>query len=311
MLGKSFHIAGLMVLILVLIAPKTSAQRSLYRRTFIEVKVSAGTSMFLGDLGGSTGKGKVGIIDLDLSSIRQNISAGLKLNLSNRIAIRGDIFNGRLSGDDRNSGDEQRRIRNLSFQTSISELSVTAEYVAINLSRFGNKKMNTSELYTFAGFGWIHFNPKAFYKGTWYELQPLGTEGQGIIPDTKFYSLNSVVVPFGLGFRKNVGNKTFIGLEISMRKTFTDNIDDVSGNYADKELIRESYGDMAAALSDRSEGENNRVGTARGNAGQNDNYSFVQLTFARGFGKRLAKEKIGFSFIKSLGAHTLKCPDFK
>ena len=41
------------------------------------------------------------------------------------------------------------------------------------------------------------------------------------------------------------------GLEVGFRKHFTDYLDDVSESGADVELIREAYGEVAAALSFR------------------------------------------------------------
>lgn len=291
------------------VVTSTHAQVDLYQRSFLEVKTGIGGSLFFGDLGGSAGRGKAGFFDWDIATTRQNYSAGLKINLSNSIAVRGDVFHTTLTGNDAHSGDRARYERNLNFKTELTEMSFTVEFLSINLSRFMKNKRSTWQLYTFAGYGLIRFNPQGYYKGQWVDLQPLGTEGQGILPGTELYSLTSHVVPFGFGFRKDVLHNLYIGFEVSMRKSFTDYIDDVSGNYADKELIREHRGDLAAEMSERNNFTTPEAGSIRGNPNSNDNYSFVQLTLAKGFGKRQARQRIvKFSAKRN---HGLKCPNFK
>src|SRR5690349_3367808 len=110
------------------------------------------------------------------------------------------------------------------------------------------------EIYTygFVGIGVFHFDPKTDYKGVAYRLQPLGTEGQGLVPSRKKYSLWQMCVPIGFGFKYTIDAKWGVGIEYGMRKTFTDYIDDVSTSYFDNASIRAAYGNVAAALADRS-----------------------------------------------------------
>ena len=305
---KNFH--GIFLVSILLFTSVASAQVDLYQRSLFEIKFGVGGTVFLGDLGGSKGAGKPGLLDFDLSSLRQNSSIGLKLNLSNKVSIRGDVFYARLFGSDVLSQNPYRHNRNLSFRADLSEISITAEVVSFNLAKFSKNKTNTSELYAFAGFGWIHFNPQGYYKGKWYDLQPLGTEGQGLIPGKEKYSLNSVVIPFGIGYRKNISKSVYLGMELSMRKSQTDYIDDVSGTYANVDVIRENHGDLAAQLSDRRI-DKSAEALGRGNPGQNDNYSFVQITIAKGFGKSAARQQL--KIISQKKNHTVlhKCPRFK
>jgi len=290
---------------------QSHAQVDLYQRSFFEIEIGVGGSLFLGDLGGSRGSGKMGLLDLDGSSVRHNTSAGIKVNLSNRLSIRGDLFHGRLVGHDKHSGNLGRRDRNLSFRTDITEFSLTSEFIGINLASLGRRKTRTSELYAFAGLGWMHFNPQAEYKGRWYNLRNLGTEGQGLPGGKDLYNLNSFVLPFGIGYRKNIARSTFFGVEVSMRKTFTDYLDDVSGSYYDKDIIRQNRGEVAAELSDRSLSREVEAGTSRGNNRQNDNYSFVQFTVAQGFGTRKAKNHIKLFANQGKVTKSAKCPSFK
>ena len=65
-----------------------------------------------------------------------------------------------------------------------------------------------------------------------------------------------------------------IGLDVTQRFTRTDYLDDVSGNYYDKELIRTAYGDFASEMSDRTDGSRpwTEPGAPRGNPDNKDSY---------------------------------------
>lgn len=288
----------------------TFGQKNVYRRNSLEAKIGAGATMFFGDLGGSGGSRKDGFFDLDWQSMRLNASVGLKFNFTNKVALRSDFSYGRVSGSDAYSEDPGRFRRNLSFRSDVYELSVAPELVLVNFAQFGKKKRATSEIYVFGGVGVFRFNPKAEYEGQWYSLQPLGTEGQGLRPNTNKYALQSIVLPIGGGYRKNIGKKSYLGIELSLRKTFTDYIDDVSTTYYDNDIIRQERGDIAAALSDRREGEPAAMNSGRGNPQYNDNYSFVQIVYSRSIGStNTQNSKIG-KFLTQLWGRE-KCPSFQ
>ena len=65
--------------------------------------------------------------------------------------------------------------------------------------------------FVYAGAGMCWFNPQALYEGQWVELQPLGTEGQGLpqYPDRQPYAKYTFVFPFGGGhqvsYQKQLG----------------------------------------------------------------------------------------------------------
>ncbi len=285
------------------------AQVLSYSRNALELKGAVGMSFFLGDLGGSQGGGKDGFFDFDIQSIRGNASVGLKFNFSNRIGLRSDLNFAQVFGSDKFSEDASRRNRNLSFKSNIYELTVAPEIVLVNLSSLGRNKLATSEFYAFGGFGFMRYNPRAELNGVWHELQPLGTEGQGLAPGKEPYSLQATIVPFGMGYRHNVGEKSYIGVELSMRKSYTDYIDDVSGTYYDVALLNGSRGPVAAALSDRQLNGPTSPNSGRGNPNNNDNYAFIQFTFSRSIGKIEANASVIGQFFSGLRAKD-KCPDF-
>lgn len=295
---------------LLLLPIAANSQVIKHKRSALEFKVGFGGTTFFGDLGGNHGAGKHSLLDFDIQSMRGNSSVGLKFNLTNKLSLRTDFCYGEVMGSDAFSGEPGRFKRNLSFRSDIYEFSVTPEIVLVNLSRFGRNKLVTSEIYGFVGYGTFWFNPQAQLNGEWYDLQPLGTEGQGIDPNKDFYSLQAWVIPFGFGYRKNVTRNIYLGMELSMRKSSTDYIDDVSGTYHDVEAIREERGDIAAQLSHRNLDGPVEANTQRGNPLNNDNYSFVQFTVAIGIGKNETTNSKTTRFFNKM-KHRDRCPKLR
>jgi hypothetical protein len=205
-----------------------------------------------------------------------------RYNISPRFALKINGFYGTLSASDAVS--KANVERNLSFKSYISDISVQIE---LNFLKYitGHDKYFISP-YIFTGISLFNFNPKAQYEGTWYALQPLGTEGQGTtLPDAKpRYSLTNVAIPFGLGLKYSPAKFLCIGLEWGLRKTFTDYIDDVSTVYPDLDpagTFAAENGAIAVALSDRTIHEEgvvvNNEGLQRGNSKTKDWYSFAGL----------------------------------
>jgi hypothetical protein len=176
-----------------------------------------------------------------------------RYNINNRWAIKGMIGYGRVSGDDKNFTEVRNKLRNLNFYSDIYEFSVHGEF---NLLKNDLNSISSRQFlpYLFGGIGVFNFNPKTTFGGKTYELQPLGTEGQGTTSfnELKKYDLTAVCIPMGLGFRQKIGDDFFIGVEGGIRFTRTNYLDDVGGYYASPEIVRAAYGDVAGYLSDRS-----------------------------------------------------------
>jgi hypothetical protein len=208
----------------------------------------------------------------------------LRQNLNRRMNMRYAFTYGNVSAADSNSNDPHRENRNLSFKSPLYEFAAIAE---IHFVRFtpGRKGRNDyfATPYLFFGLGLTRIKPQAYMNNRWFELQPLGTEGQGSsLNNKKKYALNQLVVPLGIGFKGNLTERIIIGFEFGIRKTFTDYLDDVSGDYADPSLLSELNGPVAAALADRSlNGESyTSSGGNRGNPVSKDWYSFSGLTLS-------------------------------
>ena len=126
------------------------------------------------------------------------------------------------------------------------------------------------------------------YQDKWYSLRELGTEGQGLKPGTKKYSITSYTIPLNIGYRYMLNRNEMWGLEFCFRKTFTDYLDDVSGSYYDNGAIAEKNGKAAAYLADPNLIKNPN-GQRRGNYKRGDNYSFVNITYSRFLGVPYSK----------------------
>lgn len=229
-----------------------------------EIGVFAGTSFYLGDLNPTT------------LFAKPQFAGGLlyRYNFTPRWALKANIIFANLQASDAetNKGYE----RNLSFHSPITEISVQAELNFIKLYNIPSK--NHFAPYIFLGFSVFSFNPQAQLDGIYYDLQHLGTEGQGLEGGGSYYSLTSVAIPFGIGLKFNIGRHISIGMEWGMRYSFTDYLDDVSGNYYDNEILTTTRGEIVAALADRS-GIIHPAGSGRGNFTTNDLYSFAGITF--------------------------------
>lgn len=242
-----------------------------------EILVTASSSHFLGDLGGKPAEGTNGLSDINLSSTRWMAGLGLRKYLNERISLRTNVYTGRLSADDRFSGELTRRNRNLNFFSPVTGANLMLEF------HFGAN----NNWYAFGGAEIFRFNPKTVYQGNVVELQPLGTEGQLLNGNNQSYKLHSLAIPFGIGYKFLNHSRGHWSFEVNGRKTFTDYIDDVSTTYADKNLLLANNGQVTADLSDRNLGlisDFSNPGMIRGNPRNNDNFFFLSINYVHRIG---------------------------
>jgi hypothetical protein len=154
----------------------------------------------------------------------QYLYASLK-GADSESADAGDLNNGKF-----------RNQRNLSFRNRMHELSALAYF-----DLFKNESTYISRVgwtpYAYLGLAAFYHNPQAqapardlrgnalAEAGEWVDLQPLKTEGSS-------YSLIQFAIPFGAGARFRINEVFDLWADIGFRYTFTDYLDDVSGNYA-------------------------------------------------------------------------------
>jgi hypothetical protein len=252
------------VILLMLLAPLLSlGQRKLKTS---EAGVFLGGSYYLGDLN------RIG----HFKFIKPAAGAFYRYNFNPRYSFRLSGYYGKVAASDSRSNDPRIRARGLSFRSQILEISPQFELNFLPYNMGDLNKFWTP--YIFAGFALFHFNPQAKVGDTWYDLQPIGTEGQGTIAyKKKTYSTTRFSMPFGLGIKYSFRERFGFGAEWGLRQSNTDYIDDVSGVYADALLIYAEKGATAAALSDPGYAKQDisNTGRQRGNSRNNDLYSFT------------------------------------
>lgn len=248
---------------------------------FSEFGLMGGLSYYMGDLNPETPFKKV-------------LPAGgafYRYNFNERFSVRGAFTVGYVMADDAKSDVQSQLDRNLRFESWLYEFGITGEFNFFKYAPGDMKHFITPFL--FGGIAIFKFNPRAEASdGNMYELQPLGTEGQGttFYPDRKTYSLTTASIPFGLGVKCNISKTFSVGLEWGMRYTFTDYLDDVSGTYASPDVIQAERGNIAYELSNRSNLTDETLeGRQRGNSKTNDWYSFALITFSMNLKARPAK----------------------
>lgn len=216
--------------------------------------------------------------------------------ISERFGIRTGITFAKIAGSDSLSDKPELRARNLSFQSHITEFSVLGEYTIFNLDQIRWSP------YIFAGLAVFHFDPYTYDPGgLQVYLQPLSTEGQGLqgYPN-KPYALTGLAIPFGGGIKYAISDRVQLGLEAGLRKTFTDYLDDVSGNYADPADLLAGKGQQTVDLSYRGDEvgfpDYPVKGFTRGSPKSKDYYYFtgLHLSFLLGNGEGKTAKKSGY-----------------
>jgi hypothetical protein len=211
----------------------------------IELGLLLGASNYMGDLSND------GIV---LGETHPAAGIFGRYNLGEKWALKGYVGYGRISGTDQNANTDLKKSRNLSFYTDLYEASLQLEFNLVRNSVRYSQNYKRIVPYVFVGIGVFNYNPKADLNGSTFELQPLGTEGQGTTNynDRSKYGLTQPVIPFGIGFRKKLSQRWSIGVELGARYTFTNYLDDIGGTYAEARVVGRAYGANAQLLSDRS-----------------------------------------------------------
>jgi hypothetical protein len=208
------------------------------------------------------------------------IGVSVNYELTDQFMIRGCFNYAIVGGADRFSDNDSLRARNLAFETKLTEFSAIGEYYFFNLY---DQKFSP---YIFAGLAVFHFNPYAYdVNKNKIFLKPLSTEGEGLsqYPDRKPYALTQPAIPFGGGVKYAFTDNLRLGLELGMRKLFTDYLDDVSTTYVDPNDLLAAKGQTAVEMSYRGDElpGGNQVypskGAQRGGANHKDWYYFFGL----------------------------------
>lgn len=199
-----------------------------------------------------------------------------------RYAFRLHGMYGKIEGYDHQSSNRFRQNRNLNFSSTILEAAAIME---VNFFKYelGNTRRFYFSPYVFYGLAYFHHDPHGLYEGDWYELQPLGTEGQNTSANSDdYYKLNQFSVPFGIGIKMNISENIGLAFEYGIRKTFTDYLDDASKKYVNPSILEAESGQLTQFFADRSYSEigDRNIGVNRGITEANDWYYFAGVTIS-------------------------------
>jgi hypothetical protein len=215
---------------------------------------------------------------------RPKLSAGafFKKQFGNYIGVKIAANYAQIGYSDVYSSNETQKLRNLSFNSNIWELSLSGEF---NFFKFyPGTSGYTYTPYVSLGVGVFSYDPYAYLNNEKYFLRPLGTEGQGsaVYPERKPYSSMAVCFPLAVGFKYNLNPSTNMFVEVGYRFTNSDYLDDVSTTYAPDAFSPLPNNELSPAqlLSDRSYEIGTPIGIKgrqRGNSTQKDGYVIAQV----------------------------------
>ena len=307
-----------------------------------DVGFSVGPNFALTDLGGANKIGSPFLRDVDFKATRFCISAFYRYNVNKFFAVRANLMYGMIKADDQNTDGKPPRTengvykapddswfrarRNLNFETHIFEFQAMAE---VNLKKYlhdaGSGSKDRWAPYIGGGLGFFYFNPYTKLDGAKVKLRPLGTEGQTLNGGKPYKNFQFDLIAM-VGIKYNVTERFSIAVEGVYHQTFTDYLDDVSGNYinSDQVIALNAQNPTAAILQNRSnvgkypsndfnfvEGQynvNNSTrsatnalddlkatgkGLQRGDKKDNDQFFHLQVTFSISLGSAGSKFGLG------------------
>lgn len=182
-----------------------------------EIGLLAGGSNYVGDVG-------------DDRVINPNAPVGgllLKWNRSNRHAFRFTASKATLTGNDVNSTESRRQSRGYQFTTSLTEFSLGIEYTFWEFNQYDGQTPGTPYLYSGIAY-------------SLYDEHRLDTRSNQLIKDGA--SNATFVIPINLGYKKAFRGPITVGVEASLRYTFTDHLD--GSNPGDSAAQGEIFGNI-------------------------------------------------------------------
>ena len=261
-----------------------------------ELGLMAGVSGYDGDLGPTS-------VGTTFARLKPAVGAYARMPLSDRLGFVANVQHYSIEGSD--SDRPSSVTRNLSFSSKVMEFGAAAEVYPLGMDR-------PLAPYLTVGAAVYRFNPETEFNGRQVELQPLGTEGQGLPGYGERYGLTRFAIPVGVGIRVPIGDAWVAGAQLRARLLLFDHLDDVSGNYVNYYELVQGNGSLSAALADRTGeylGIENRdipSGTSRGDATDDD----VTYTASLTIGYRLGTGLFSGGSRGSGGSRYGKCYQF-
>ena len=158
----------------------------------LEFGGNLGASYYLGDLN----QGK------HFYSSHLNIGGFLKYHFDKRNILRAGMIFTSISADDKDFNNGFQQLRNRSFSTSLFEISSSYE---------------------------INFLPYSFVSVKKDNFTPYLSLGLAVFFANSLNDKISVAIPMAVGLKANIFPRFVLGVEWSFRKTFTDDLDNITG----------------------------------------------------------------------------------
>jgi hypothetical protein len=187
-----------------------------------------GASNYLGDIGGKEKTRRDFVADMKLAKTRWDGGVFVRYKLEPKLSVKLALDWIRIEGDDKLSSNPGRHFRNFNFKNDLINTALTGEFFFFEDPDLGNtyRYRNSFRAYVLGGVCAFYTSPKTLYKGEYVKLKEMDIEG---------YNYKSFVlgIPTGLGFYFTFDKKHRFGFEMVYYKTFSDYLDDISGNYPD------------------------------------------------------------------------------
>jgi hypothetical protein len=257
----------------------------LSRAQSTELGIMGGLSLYSGDLSEDE-------FGLYFENLKPAFGLFARFNLNNTMALRLGVSHGQVEEESPLRGSDEY-MRN--FRSNITEFALTAE---VNLFRIGRTSNFQAIPFIFGGGAFFNFRPETLFDGNWVELQPLGTEGQGLPGYEEPYRLTQVAIPVGLGVKLDMGSWA-MSFEFGGRKLFTDHLDDISSQPVAYQDVLEGNGELAALISNPQAGDDGEQNPTYRRGGSFDDWYYiggVTLSFevgGGGYGRRGSGRNIG------------------
>ncbi|MEO1258477.1 MAG: DUF6089 family protein [Bacteroidota bacterium] len=233
--------------------------------------------------------------NMRLNRINLAGGVGFRYNFNERIAVKLGANMGTVEAYDSDSPNIFERARNLHFKSQVADAGLALEFNFLPYNHGSDDEFWTP--YLFLGLGVNYFNPQAELDGEWYDLRPLGTEGQ--FKGEEYYTVTGGWI-YGAGFKIDLSYEWSLNIELSARRLFSDYLDDVSGVYPDADNVEDLRGEFATRFIDRSselyatnpdfftrnglEFPIGEEGRQRGNASDKDTYAYFGIGIYYYFG---------------------------
>ena len=242
----------------------------LISKKYWDFQLSTGSSVYFGDLVTSS-------VSIYVPNSRPYVGFWLGYNVNehwkfqlrqNSTIIAGDDRRETTLGKIRGTNYE----RGLSVRTTIIDLGLSAE-----LKPWRHKKISSLMPSFNAGISGFYFNPQSEYKGVYYNLRPIGTEGQTLDGSKNAYRKFALSIPVGMKLERHINQNLIFGMSWTYHKLFIDYLDDVSiGRYPEAEALKAAnpdLGDIAVKLSNPKDQSGQRSYSA-----DNDGFGYFALT---------------------------------